>query len=366
MIEGRLFHIGDECLLSSEEFKWLNEKLIERHCMPIDSVPRNYVIEGRSFYIGEEHLLSPEELEWLNEKLVKRHCLPVEYAKNRDEYEDLAFKETAATLRKLIPEVTGLLSSEPALVYKDSEPVIIVGELFGDVKSLDFILKEFEEVGNGSIVFLGGYLNEDIPSLDILVRLFQLKMKFPDRLILLQGRHELAKNSPMYLVEKDQQLLSLVRQTFEKMPVAAIVNGSIFCINSGVPGGLGTKNIKKGAQDKLTEHDPLRYIKLLPLELDRDSETFGRHVYEGFMTCHWLKVIVQSHSPVPAGYKWWYEGKLLSLVSAPARNETFTRGAFAVVKNGQMDIFSFGDLEEGKYHLTDVVKGPYWSLLYRM
>jgi hypothetical protein len=128
---------------------------------------------------------------------------------------------------------------------------------------------------------------------------------------------------------------------------------------------LGAKNIKKGAQGKLTEHDPLRYIKLLPPEMDRDSETFGRHVYEGFMTCNWLKLIVQSHSPVPAGYKWWYEGKLLSLVSAPAESETFNRGAFAVVKNGQLDIFSFGDLEEEEYHLTDVVKGPYWSLLYQ-
>lgn len=285
--------------------------------------------------------------------------------KNKDTFGNVDFEDAAVTLRKLIPEVTGLLSSEPALVYKDSEPVIIVGELFGDVKALDFILEEFEDVGNGSIVFLGGYLSEDSLSLDILVRLFQLKIKCPDRVILLQGRHELAKNSPLDSVVKDQQLFALVKQAFEGMPVATIVNGSIFCINSGVPGGLGARNIIKGAQGKLTEHDPLRYIKLLPPEMDRDSETFGRHVYEGFMTCNWLKLIVQSHFPVPAGYKWWYEGKVLSLVSAPARNETFTRGAFAVVMNGQLDIFSFGDLEEGEYHLTDVVKGPYWSLLYR-
>ncbi|MDK2830325.1 metallophosphoesterase [Methanolobus sp. WCC1] len=301
-----------------------------------------------------------------NDKRSQDRGKKVGILKNKDTYEDADFEETAMTLRKLIPEVTGLFSSEPALVYKDSEPVIIVGELFGDVKALDFILKEFEDVGNGCIVFLGGYLKADSPSLDILVRLFQLKIKCPDRVILLQGRHELAKNSPLDPVVKDQELFALVKQTFERMPVAAVVNGSIFCINSGVPGGLGAKNIIKGAQGKLTEHDPFQYIKLLPPEMDKDSETFGRAVYEGFMYCYsWMKLIVQSHSPVPKGYKWWYEGKLLSLVSAPARNETFTRGAFAVVMNGQLDIFSFGDLEEGEYHLTDVVKGPYWSLLYR-
>ena len=83
--------------------------------------------------------------------------------KNKDTFEDAGIEEAALTLTKLIPEVTGLLSSEPALVYKDSEPVIIVGELFGDVKALDFILEEFEDVGNGSIIFLGGYLKEDSP-----------------------------------------------------------------------------------------------------------------------------------------------------------------------------------------------------------
>jgi hypothetical protein len=286
--------------------------------------------------------------------------------KNKAMFRSADFEETAMTLRTLIPEVTDLLSSEPALVYKDSEPVIIVGELHGDQKALDFILKEFEEMGCASIVFLGGYLNKDYRSLEILSRLFQLKIKRPDRVILLQGRNELTKNSPLHLVENDWQLRTLVNQTFERMPVAAIVNGSIFCINSGVPGGIGTNNIKKGIQDKLREHDPFRYIKLLPPELDRDSEIFGRHVYEGFMACHWLKLIVQSHSPVFDGYKWWYDGKLLSLFSSPGQPKQSDSGAFALVKSGQLILFSFGNEDAGRYELTDVVSGPYWSLLYKI
>lgn len=285
--------------------------------------------------------------------------------KNKDTFEDADFEETAMTLRTLIPDVTNLLSSEPALVYKDSEPVIIVGELHGDLKALDLILEEFEEMGCGNIIFLGGYLNTDNPSLAMVVRLFKLKVKCPDRVILLQGRHEFAKNSLIDPMEKDQHLLALVNQTFERMPVAAIVNGSIFCINSGVPGGLVADNIKKDGQYKLIEHDPFRYIRLLPPELARDSDTFGRHVYEGFMECHRLKLMIQSHSPVFDGYKWWYDGKLLSLFSSPSQQDPANRGAFAVVNGGQLTLFSFGNGDVGGYELTDVVKGPYWSLLYK-
>lgn len=363
MIGGRSFQRGNECLLSAEEFNWLNEKLVERHCMPIDSVPQGYVIEGRPFNMGEEHLLPPEELEWLNEKLVMRYCLPIGHAKTRDDYKDIASNEASILLEKLIPEVIDLFSSEPALAYKDSDSVYVMGELHGDIKALDLILKEFKETDSSCIVFLGGYLSKEYQSLEILNHLFQLKIKWPDRVILLQGRHELAQNSPLYPMEENQQLFALMNRAFEQMPVAAIINGSVFCINSGVPRGLGMDNIKKGDQNRLIEHDPFRYIRLLPPELERDSETFGRDVYKSFTSCNRLKLVVQSHTHVSDGYKWWYDGNLLSLFSSPGQYEHINNGAFALVKNGHLTLFLYDNEEEYRHELFDVVKGPYWSLL---
>ncbi|WP_129582696.1 metallophosphoesterase [Methanolobus psychrotolerans] len=283
--------------------------------------------------------------------------------KNKDTFEDVDFEETAMTLRKLIPEVTDLLSSEPALVYKDSEPVIIVGELHGNSKALYLIIEEFEETDCSNIVFLGGYLDRENHSFELLKQLFELKIKYPDRVVLLQGRHELANKND----GTDVELLSLLLEAFKKMPVAAIVNGSVFCINCGVPGGFGMNNLRKGEQSGLLSSDPFQYIKLLPPEMAKDSETFGRAVYEGFMYCYsWLKLIVQSHSSVPEGYKWWYDGKLLSIYSAPVQDkEDSFCGAFVVLKDGELTIYSFGDEDENGYHLTDVVRGPYWHLLYK-
>ncbi|WP_407282367.1 hypothetical protein V7O61_06485 [Methanolobus sp. WCC1] len=44
----------------------------------MDALRKGYCIDGRSFRIGEEHLLPSDELAWLNQKLVERHCLPVD------------------------------------------------------------------------------------------------------------------------------------------------------------------------------------------------------------------------------------------------------------------------------------------------
>ncbi|ETA68887.1 hypothetical protein MettiDRAFT_2375 [Methanolobus tindarius DSM 2278] len=43
----------------------------------MDALRKGYIIEDRSFIRGEEHLLPSDELAWLNQKLIERHCLPI-------------------------------------------------------------------------------------------------------------------------------------------------------------------------------------------------------------------------------------------------------------------------------------------------
>jgi hypothetical protein len=54
------------------------EEMYEQMRPLMDALRKGYCIDGRSFIRGEEHLLSSEELAWLNQKLQERHCLPVE------------------------------------------------------------------------------------------------------------------------------------------------------------------------------------------------------------------------------------------------------------------------------------------------
>lgn len=282
---------------------------------------------------------------------------------NTENLDDMSTKEKKGVLNCLVSEVSNLLSGEPALVYKDSEPVFIVGGLNGDLKALDYILKEFEVFCGGTIVFLGEYLDTEHHSLDILIRLFQLKLKLPDNVILLQSRFELMDNYANISGNNDGDLFSHLSKLFREMPVAAVINGSVCCINHGVPEGLTINSIKKGKHCELIDNDPFQHLKHLPPEISRDSESFRRSVYEEFMQCNWLKLIVHSRSYDPYGYHWWHDGKLLSLFSTPGQHE-YSYGAFALIKGGQLSLLSFGVEDEDEYHLIDVSNGPYWSLLY--
>jgi hypothetical protein len=56
----------------------VNDAILEEYSDFFASLGTGYSIEDRYFHIGEEHLLSESELAWLNQRLIERHCLPVE------------------------------------------------------------------------------------------------------------------------------------------------------------------------------------------------------------------------------------------------------------------------------------------------
>jgi len=46
------------------------------------------------------------------------------------------------------------------------------------------------------------------------------------------------------------------------------------------------------------------------------------------------------------GYKWWFEGKLLSLFSCPAYVGLGNAGAFALFEKGELKMFVFGNHQQ--------------------
>ncbi len=73
---------------------------------------------------------------------------------------------------------------------------IIVGDLHGNLKSLEHILNEsqfMEKASNGEeiyIIFLGDYGDRGFQSPEVYHVILSLKILFPEKVILLQGNHE--------------------------------------------------------------------------------------------------------------------------------------------------------------------------------
>jgi len=78
-----------------------------------------------------------------------------------------------------------------------NEKLIVVTDLHGDLTSLNNILKEtgFEQNMQSSnpdmrLVFLGDYINDGLNSTGVLIRVMELKNKYPQHVIMLRGNHE--------------------------------------------------------------------------------------------------------------------------------------------------------------------------------
>jgi serine/threonine-protein phosphatase PP1 catalytic subunit len=228
--------------------------------------------------------------------------------------------------------VSSLFESEPAVVHVDFSSVIIVGDLHGNIEALDFILKKGEELNCKKYIFLGDYVDRGAHSVELLSYLFKLKINQPDDFILLRGNHETAETNAYYGLyadlDKDDELFTLVNRTFEKMPIAAVLNGDVFCVHGGIGEPVTLDQIKKEHYHPYLWNDPQEENGLKESPHRSCAQVFGPDICEEFLKLNKLDMIIKAHSELKDGYKWWFDGKLMSLYSTPDYNGLDDDGGF--------------------------------------
>ena len=102
-------------------------------------------------------------------------------------------------------------------------------------------------------LFLGNYIDRGKNSLECICLLFALKLKYPANIFLLRGSHEVASINRIYGFYDEctllYYLLSIVFlgkrkhniklwknfvDTFDCIPIASIIDNSVFCVNTGL------------------------------------------------------------------------------------------------------------------------------------
>lgn len=87
-------------------------------------------------------------------------------------------------------KIKKLIEKEGRLInLTEAEKIIFVGDTHGDLEASQKIIKNYLEKEN-KIVFLGDYVDRGENSKENLDFLLETKIKFPDRIYLLQGNHE--------------------------------------------------------------------------------------------------------------------------------------------------------------------------------
>ena len=261
-------------------------------------------------------------------------------------------RKTAAKeeLLLILPKIDSIFESEPAVLRINFEPIMLVGDIHGDMQALEFIIGKREEINCKNILFLGDYVDRGLQGTEVLLRLFRMKIEDPKHIFLLRGNHESVDMNLYYgffeEIDLDQGFLLRVSRTYDKMPVAAVLSEHTFCVHGGIDGTGNIDTIRKEESFPYLWNDPSKRPGLTTSTRGSTVKEFGPDIIDGFLETNNLKRIVRGHTALEKGYKWWFDGKLLSLFSCPDYVGLGNAAAFALFEKGEIKLFVFGNQDE--------------------
>jgi hypothetical protein len=139
---------------------------------------------------------------------------------------------TDADIAWLCDAVTPLLLAEPTLLELEG-PITVCGDVHGQFKDLLWVFRAGLFTADTRYLFLGDYVDRGEQSLEVVVLLFAMKVRYPETMYLLRGNHESAAMTADFGFAAECARKGH-RAAFCCLPVAAVVNGRILCIHSGL------------------------------------------------------------------------------------------------------------------------------------
>lgn len=223
--------------------------------------------------------------------------------------------------------------SQPALIEL-SPPVKIVGDVHGQYTDL---IRMFEMCGfppNSNYLFLGDYVDRGKQSLETILLLLCYKLRYPENFFLLRGNHECANVTRVYGFYDECKRRCNVKvwktfvDTFNTLPIAAIVAGKIFCVHGGLSPSLthmdDIRNIARptdvpdyGLLNDLLWSDPADMESDWEANERGVSYCFGKKVIMEFLQKHDFDLVCRAHMVVEDGYEFFSDRVLVTVFSAP-------------------------------------------------
>lgn len=238
-----------------------------------------------------------------------------------------------------------LLLSQPALLEL-SAPAKIVGDVHGQYTDL---IRLFEMCGfppASNYLFLGDYVDRGKQSLETILLLLCYKLKYPENFFLLRGNHECANVTRVYGFYDECKRRCNIKtwktfiDTFNCLPIAAIVAGKIFCVHGGLSPSLSHMDDIRGIARPTDVPDYGLLNDLLwsdPADMEEDWEPnergvsycFGKKVIMEFLQRHDFDLVCRAHMVVEDGYEFFNDRILVTVFSAP--NVSVSRSLFPLI-----------------------------------
>ncbi len=223
--------------------------------------------------------------------------------------------------------------SQPPLLEL-SPPVKIVGDVHGQFGDL---IRMFTKCGfppAANYLFLGDYVDRGKQSLETILLLLCYKIKYPENFFLLRGNHECANVTRVYGFYDECKRRCNIKtwklfiDTFNTLPLAAIVAGKIFCVHGGLSPVLNSmdeiRNVNRptdvpdfGLINDLLWSDPSDALNEWEDNERGVSYCFNKLAINKFLARFGFDLVCRAHMVVEDGYEFFNDRSLVTVFSAP-------------------------------------------------
>lgn len=292
---------------------------------------------------------------------------------------------------RILAAATSLLRSEPTLLTVLA-PVTVCGDVHGQYYDLMKLFEVGGDPASTQYLFLGDYVDRGLFSIECLLYLYALKLNYPTTFWMLRGNHECKHLTDYFTFKSEclhkysQEVYDESLQSFNALPLAAVMNRQFLCVHGGISPELKTLDDlarldrfreppTKGLMCDLLWADPIE-----DYDDDNMDQTFVRNTVRGcsyaftykaacqFLERTGLLSIIRAHEAQDAGYRMYKRTKtmgfpsLLTMFSAPNYLDTYNNKA-AVLKyeNNVMNIRQFNSSPH-PYWLPNFMDVFTWSL----
>ena len=297
--------------------------------------------------------------EALIEKFIQTLLRPFDWfdEKVQEIHSNLPF--TDEEILNLIEEVKPLLEKDQSLIRIRS-PCKVFGNLYGLYNDL---MRFFESYGNPSddnpmgditvmqYIFLGDFCDRGFNSLEIILLLFALKIKYPQFIYLIRGHHEDKNINIKYGLGQEcmdrlsddirdqQSIFANINKAFDLLPFGVLVDNNILMVHGGIGSSINTlddiESIKRPieVEQNVVNQEQLKVIDLLwseysdeisnvDMNIERDKfkkgfiVKYGKDRLNKFLENNKIDLLIASHMFVPGGFCTFNNDKLLIVFSA--------------------------------------------------
>lgn len=223
---------------------------------------------------------------------------------------------------------------EGSLLTLEPSPIVVIGDIHGDMRSLRDILVESEieeNFGQGwKLILLGDYADRGPEPIEVYSTLFELKITYPNSVFLLKGNHEATDIAAFQPHDLPDHIRSVYPSSWREvygsllkvqrlMPVAAVIEQWLLLLHGGIFPGLDRKKLITPTNEEvklILWSDPSESSDKVAPSSRGAGIRFNGEVTREVLQNLGVKYLIRSHQVVPGGFRFNHQGRVLTIISA--------------------------------------------------